>query len=584
MTPQEAQQKTVLSWLKDAHALEVGALPTLKAHLSAAENYPELHGKLQQHLEETQRHAELVEGCIGRLGGKPAALKETVSSAVGKVTGIANLPAKDTVVKNALGDYAAENFEIACYNSLIAGAEALGDQETVAACQQILRDEEEMAIWLAKHIPTLTVQYLAEVVDAPDAQATLDNLKQKAADLGEKGKEAASGIDARNALLASGALLAGAGAALLVGQALRGKSDKDGSDQSGQGEPTMQADAQSAVADRYDGYVTEVEAGSSAPVEASGLPEPTSYGAGQPLEPRPDFDSDMPAAGLVEDVLIEDVLVEDIVDVPVELVYTEVWLTPGPYTGVGPKNRETEDATGQEVYSRLTQHGQVDASLIEVTIDNGEVLLEGTVDSEETRRAAEEAVASISGVTRVQNLLAVRETQTASEGQTGEGDTQAEVQEFEHSTSVNASPDEVYAFMAQVENLPKYLPTTHSAQPQEGERVRVQGEAQGHEYDADGFFRKDEANHRIEWGADEQYYSGWLEVSGQGEGSTMTVHLTFSGGPPAGEGDAPGDDSGGSEGPNRAQIQEGLVKALTSIKNFVEEGRSGGKEEPGAAT
>lgn len=46
--------------------------------------------------------------------------------------------------------------------------------------------------------------------------------------------------------------------------------------------------------------------------------------------------------------------------------------------------------------------------------------------------------------------------------------------EFEHSTSIDASPDEVYAFMSKVENLPKYLPTTHSAQPQEGERVRVQ--------------------------------------------------------------------------------------------------------------
>lgn len=158
----------------------------------------------------------------------------------------------------------------------------------------------------------------------------------------------------------------------------------------------------------------------------------------------------------------------------------------------------------------------------------------------------------------------------------------AKVQEFDHSTTINASPDEVYAFMSQVENLPKYLPTTHAAQPQEGERVRVQGEAQGHEYDADGFFRKDEANHRIEWGADEQYYSGHLEVTGQGDGSSMSVHLSFSGGPPAGEGDAPNDDS--SEAPNREQIQEGLVKALESIKNFVEKGRSGGKEEPSAAT
>lgn len=63
----------------------------------------------------------------------------------------------------------------------------------------------------------------------------------------------------------------------------------------------------------------------------------------------------------------------------------------------------------------------------------------------------------------------------------------------------------------------------------------------------------------------------------------MTVHLSFSGGPPAGEGEEPGDASG-DEAPNTDQIQEGLVAALESIKNFVEEGRSGGKEESGVAT
>lgn len=153
--------------------------------------------------------------------------------------------------------------------------------------------------------------------------------------------------------------------------------------------------------------------------------------------------------------------------------------------------------------------------------------------------------------------------------------------EFEHSTTVDATPDEVYEFMSKVENLPKYLPTTHAAQPQPGERVRVQGEAQGHPYDADGFFRQDATNHRIEWGADERYYSGWLEVTEQGAGSSITVHLSFSGGPPGGQGDAPGE---GSDAPSESDIQEGLVKSLESIKNFVEEGRTGGKEEPSAAT
>jgi osmotically-inducible protein OsmY len=97
------------------------------------------------------------------------------------------------------------------------------------------------------------------------------------------------------------------------------------------------------------------------------------------------------------------------------LVYTEVWLVPGPYSGSGPSGYDSAgDPVGQEVYSRLTQHGQLDASNIEIVIDDGEVLLEGTVADEESKRLAEEAVETVSGVDRVQNLLRV---------QTGERDT-----------------------------------------------------------------------------------------------------------------------------------------------------------------
>ena len=40
------EQQVVLSWLKDAHALEVGALPTLQHHADTAQNYPEVREKL----------------------------------------------------------------------------------------------------------------------------------------------------------------------------------------------------------------------------------------------------------------------------------------------------------------------------------------------------------------------------------------------------------------------------------------------------------------------------------------------------------------------------------------------------------
>ena len=161
--------------------------------------------------------------------------------------------------------------------------------------------------------------------------------------------------------------------------------------------------------------------------------------------------------------------------------------------------------------------------------------------------------------------------------------TQEGTQEFEETTTVEAAPEQVYAFVSDVTNLPKYLPTTESAEPQQGERVQVQGEVKGHEYDSDGYFRQDDKNRRLEWGADEHYYSGWLEVRENGDTSQVTVHLTFKGRPPEDKQPSEQEDAP-DRGPRKGEIQEGLVNALASIKNFVEDNRPDEKEEPSVKT
>ncbi|WP_019584827.1 SRPBCC family protein [Deinococcus apachensis] len=151
--------------------------------------------------------------------------------------------------------------------------------------------------------------------------------------------------------------------------------------------------------------------------------------------------------------------------------------------------------------------------------------------------------------------------------------------EYQGTQMIQATPDQVFAFVSDVRNLPQYLPTTKRAEPQDGERVEVEGEAQGHHYHADGHFRQDPRNHRLEWGSDgEISYSGTLEVRSNGDSaSEVTVRLRFEPDPQR----APNQDMPG-QAPSDNQIQEGIDKALESIQNFVE-GR-GGKEEPSAAT
>ncbi|ELY4521268.1 ferritin-like domain-containing protein, partial [Cronobacter muytjensii] len=60
----------------------------------------------------------------------------------------------------AISGYVFEQFEIACYTSLIAAAKAVGDEQGVAVFQQILEQEIAMAEWCLNHLPDVTQQFL----------------------------------------------------------------------------------------------------------------------------------------------------------------------------------------------------------------------------------------------------------------------------------------------------------------------------------------------------------------------------------------------------------------------------------------
>src|SRR5579884_1892353 len=91
----------------------------------------------------------------------------------------------------------------------------------------------------------------------------------------------------------------------------------------------------------------------------------------------------------------------------------------GRYTGRGPKNyRRSDERIQEDINERLTRHGDVDASEIEVEVHNGEVTLRGSVDHRNTRRLAEDIAESVSGVKQIHNQLRVgsHEHETAAQG------------------------------------------------------------------------------------------------------------------------------------------------------------------------
>jgi len=145
--------------------------------------------------------------------------------------------------------------------------------------------------------------------------------------------------------------------------------------------------------------------------------------------------------------------------------------------------------------------------------------------------------------------------------------------EYERSRLVQASPDDVFAFVSNPGNLAAILPTVGAVEPEAKDRVRVRGKTGSTPYEDDGWLHVDSDRRRLEWGADEGTYSGWMTVSGDDGGTQVVAHLSFapyvtpSGRPITGE---------PTSGPD--PVETSLEAALDSLRNLME-GR-GGKETP----
>ena len=93
--------------------------------------------------------------------------------------------------------------------------------------------------------------------------------------------------------------------------------------------------------------------------------------------------------------------------------YGAGWPAGGPsagYRGRGPRGYvRSDERIREDVSDFLTDDPYLDASDIEVVVGNGEVTLNGTVDSRTAKRRAEDIAANVSGVRHVQNNLHLRD-------------------------------------------------------------------------------------------------------------------------------------------------------------------------------
>jgi osmotically-inducible protein OsmY len=86
----------------------------------------------------------------------------------------------------------------------------------------------------------------------------------------------------------------------------------------------------------------------------------------------------------------------------------ERWETRSTFRGIGPRNyRPSDDRIREKISDLFYDHPYLDASGVEVSVQNGEVLLVGFVADRYEKRLAEHLAEKVSGTENVENRLKI---------------------------------------------------------------------------------------------------------------------------------------------------------------------------------
>src|SRR3546814_8692884 len=75
-------------WLRDAHAMELQSATMMRKLVDRLDHYPELRGRIQRHIQETEQQAARLESCIERRGEKTSTLKDVAGKMTATVQGL----------------------------------------------------------------------------------------------------------------------------------------------------------------------------------------------------------------------------------------------------------------------------------------------------------------------------------------------------------------------------------------------------------------------------------------------------------------------------------------------------------------
>ena len=175
MAEQTAAQAKLVQYLDEAYGKEKELEAALTAHIGMTTRKP-YKQRLQEHLKETKGHARELERRMKKLGTGPGTIAKIAGQAQGQAKSLAKGPLHmvrgtgeaEKMLKNAKTEYWNEHEEIATYTAIETLAEQVGDKETAKIARSIRREEERMASFLERQIPTLTKAVVKEEIPAKE--------------------------------------------------------------------------------------------------------------------------------------------------------------------------------------------------------------------------------------------------------------------------------------------------------------------------------------------------------------------------------------------------------------------------------
>jgi ferritin-like metal-binding protein YciE len=174
MAEPNTRDAKLIQYLNEAYGKEKELETALQAHI-AMTTRTTYKKRLQDHLKETKRHARDLERRIKKLGGRAegasvpvAVATKAAAVAKGPLHAMRGTSEPEKMLKNAKTEYWNEHEEIATYTALETLADSVSDDDTAKLARTIRREEERMASFLGKLIPSLARAVVQEEIPAAE--------------------------------------------------------------------------------------------------------------------------------------------------------------------------------------------------------------------------------------------------------------------------------------------------------------------------------------------------------------------------------------------------------------------------------